>query len=380
MADPTSLTVHQYDDLAAVLSLREDWNSLLADSSMPNIFLTWEWITTWWKWFGGGKQLRLIVVWEGSRIIGILPVYIGRISLFPFIKFDGVFFVGDGGPLCPDYLSPIIKEQDISRVSKIMAEALLENSKEYKVIKFSNILLSSKPMEVLLNNLGRIFYIQKSAGVRCPFKPLPSDYTTFLSGLSSKRRKALRWMTKKIFRQHKVTLEHHTALDQVTDAFEKMTDIFNKSRRGRTSNQGFNRKDYLGFHQEVAKAFAQRGWLRIYILLFDTVPVAFIYGYYYDRKFWFYQTSFDSTFNQDSPGNIILQMAIESLIKEGAREFDFLRGEEDYKYIYAPQERRTTTVALWEQRGMIFGVVTLHQHIMQLLKKGLKRITKGKEP
>jgi len=376
MADSTSLTVQTYNDLAALQPLREDWNSLLADSSMPNIFLTWEWITTWWKWFGQGKPLRIITVRDGSKIIGILPVYIGELSLFPLIKLKAVLLVGDGGPLYPEFLGPIIREQDVSRTESIMAEALLEISRECKVIKFSDILLTSKMISPLLTCLKQNYFVKESGGVYCPYQPLPADYNGFLADLSPKRRKSLRWMVKKVDRQYRVKLECFRDPDSTHYAFERIIEIFKKSKRGQTSNQGFNRMDYLGFHQEVAKASAQHGWLRIYILWFDTVPAAFIYGYYYDRKFWFYQTSFDSTFYQDSPGTIILQMVIESLIKEGAREFDFLRGEEGYKYMVARQERQTTTAVFFGRRGLAYLAYASRHNLLQFIRKGRSIIPK----
>lgn len=36
-----------------------EWNQLLSNSLDNNPFLTYEWLTLWWKHFGTGKELKL---------------------------------------------------------------------------------------------------------------------------------------------------------------------------------------------------------------------------------------------------------------------------------------------------------------------------------
>ena len=43
-------------------ALRDDWNALLCRSAADNIFLTWEWLHTWWEHFGSNKNLLLLAI------------------------------------------------------------------------------------------------------------------------------------------------------------------------------------------------------------------------------------------------------------------------------------------------------------------------------
>jgi CelD/BcsL family acetyltransferase involved in cellulose biosynthesis len=45
---------------------------------------------------------------------------------------------------------------------------------------------------------------------------------------------------------------------------------------------------------------------------------------------------------------VLTAHAIEDAIDRGAREFDFLRGDEPYKYTWKPSERRNLRLLLWK--------------------------------
>ena len=58
--------------------LKSDWNLLLKESNCDNIFLSWEWLYTWWESFKEGKKLFIIAAEEEGRIIGIAPLCLAR--------------------------------------------------------------------------------------------------------------------------------------------------------------------------------------------------------------------------------------------------------------------------------------------------------------
>jgi hypothetical protein len=56
--------LHQeWDD---VQKLSRNWNSLLVNSSSDTIFLTWEWIESWWKNYGSNRPLFVLSAWDGD--------------------------------------------------------------------------------------------------------------------------------------------------------------------------------------------------------------------------------------------------------------------------------------------------------------------------
>jgi CelD/BcsL family acetyltransferase involved in cellulose biosynthesis len=55
----------------------------------------------------------------------------------------------------------------------------------------------------------------------------------------------------------------------------------------------------------------------------------------------FYLSGFDPQWAAFSPGVLLIAHAIEEAIREGQQEFDFLRGNEPYKYLWGAQDSST---------------------------------------
>src|ERR1051326_5801751 len=64
-------TIRTVDDF---LALRDEWNSLLESSASSCVFLTHEWLSTWWKHLAGNRKLSILTLRDGGHLIGILPV------------------------------------------------------------------------------------------------------------------------------------------------------------------------------------------------------------------------------------------------------------------------------------------------------------------
>src|SRR3990172_6161449 len=64
------------------------WNALVAGSSLPSVFLSWQWQTAWARAFLGGRALGLLAVSEDSgALAGLLPLY--EEAAGPLMRFAG---------------------------------------------------------------------------------------------------------------------------------------------------------------------------------------------------------------------------------------------------------------------------------------------------
>jgi len=97
----------------------------------------------------------------------------------------------------------------------------------------------------------------------------------------------------------------------------------------------------------VTRRFLARGWLRMYILRLDGVPAAVMYGFLYNRTFYFYQHGFDDRYQQYSIGLVLMALSIRAAIDEGAAEFDMLWGTEPYKFLWARKTRELRNIHLF---------------------------------
>ena len=79
-------TIREINDPAELESLRPVWNELLARTPWPNFCQSLDWLLVFLKHYGKGKRLRVLVVEEHARPLGILPLVVW--AAHPFEPFQ----------------------------------------------------------------------------------------------------------------------------------------------------------------------------------------------------------------------------------------------------------------------------------------------------
>lgn len=87
---------------------------------------------------------------------------------------------------------------------------------------------------------------------------------------------------------------------------------------------------------------------RIHRLVCDGVVRAAAFGFETDDGYFYYNSAYDPDAAMASPGIVLLSAMIEAQIARGAHVFDFLKGDEPYKYRHGAQPR-----ALWTVTGVV---------------------------
>jgi len=97
------------------------------------------------------------------------------------------------------------------------------------------------------------------------------------------------------------------------------------------------------FHHRLASTLGSQGTMRIYMLEREGKAVACDYVLQRGKTVYFYQTAFDPdpAWEEYHPGYTLLAHCIEDQVERGAREFDFLRGREEYKDRWTDTVRET---------------------------------------
>ena len=62
-------------DISRLDGYRTAWRELLRQTPGASFFQSLEWLEVYWKHFGKGKHLRVMIVEEDRQPIGILPLH-----------------------------------------------------------------------------------------------------------------------------------------------------------------------------------------------------------------------------------------------------------------------------------------------------------------
>ncbi len=152
------------------------WNSLVDASTYPNVFRRWEWVTTWWKWFGKGRELYLLRLTLGQKLVGIAPLCVARARLGG----TKLAWIGEGGPTCPEYLGPIVHRDHASAVVEAMASHFRHADKNWDCISFPDVPPDDVATLSLIAALAGSYPAICYPGEVCPYFRLPQSYEALL--------------------------------------------------------------------------------------------------------------------------------------------------------------------------------------------------------
>ncbi len=112
---------------------------------------------------------------------------------------------------------------------------------------------------------------------------------------------------------------------------------------------------------------------RFGVLRHQGEPIGAIYGLRSGNRAFFYQTGFSPEAGKLSPGTVMISEFMRRSIEEGARTFDFLRGQERYKMRWAPDEIGHNVRHIWPADASLVGqVAKLHHRVDRWIRDRLE--------
>ncbi|MDQ3929375.1 MAG: GNAT family N-acetyltransferase, partial [Chloroflexota bacterium] len=89
---------------------------------------------------------------------------------------------------------------------------------------------------------------------------------------------------------------------------------------------------------EMARRMSSSGWLDVAVLAVNGEPAAAYLSFNYNGRLYLYNSGYDPKFAAYSAGVALLAYRIHKAILQGVRTFDFLRGDEEYKYDFGARD------------------------------------------
>src|SRR5262249_50204950 len=88
--------------------LRGEWNNVLCDSNADGVFLTWEWMHSWWVHLTPKSKLHIVTVRSDGSLVAIAPLIVSWPGLTAMHPCRVLEFIGSG-VVGSDYLDFIVR-------------------------------------------------------------------------------------------------------------------------------------------------------------------------------------------------------------------------------------------------------------------------------
>ena len=309
--------------------LADEWDGLTARGMTDTPFQKLDYQRSWWNNLRpqDGSLHTIVVRQEGGELAAILCL-----SLTPdgVLRFNGCIEE-------TDYLDLICTGQDAKDSWGLIFPCLLSaDFPAWQHMELCNIPEAS-PTRVLLPEVAarHAMTVRESIYEVCPIIDLPGTFEEYLDGLESKQRREIQ---RKMRRAAGAEAELHIVSpeEDLSAAVDDFLVLLQKST--------FEKRDWLDdgrrqlFH-ETAQSAQDSKTLQLMFLEVNGQKAAALFNFDYAGRIWVYNSGLDpDLFAGLSAGVVITALAIENAIEDGREEFDFLRGNETYKYRFGAKD------------------------------------------
>jgi CelD/BcsL family acetyltransferase involved in cellulose biosynthesis len=300
-----------------------EWNELLARSAAGYPFLRREYLRAWWDHLGGGEwpaaELRVALWRESGALRGAAPLFRSARDGEP-----RWFLVGSTE--ISDYLDLLAAPEHLAAFCSQLLEALAEFPEtEFAALDLFNLHASSPTIPALeAETARRGWRLERRPLQVCPVVTLPASWEEYLAGLDKKTRHEIR---RKLRRAE--AGEEETGLvsrgAEATEDFLRLMACDGEKAAFLTSAM---REQF----RAIANAAEQAGMLDLAFLETGGRKIAAYMLFQFRDRIWVYNSGMDPQFASNSPGWVLLALLIRRAIEKGCRAFDFMRGDEPYKF------------------------------------------------
>lgn len=306
--------------------LRAEWNDLVERSPLRTVFLTWEWQAIWWKRLGEGGLHLITLREDDGTLVGIAPLCrvpspAGRHTF----RWVGCVDVSD-------YLDVIAAPGYEMALYKAVLDHLTgDNAPHWQYVDLCNIKQASPTYDSMVHLARqRGLHARSSVQEVCPVIPLPATWDAYLDSLDKKQRHEIR---RKLRRIESTADTRWRVADDGATLDRDIDDFIRLHRKSNPEKDAFMDEKMMGFFRDICHAFFEYGWLHLAFIHINGTPAATMLNFDYDNSILVYNSGYDpDQYAAFSPGIVLLSLCIRHAIETGKRQFDFLRGDEEYKF------------------------------------------------
>ncbi len=331
--------IRVYDNPSAFRLLEEDWKALFQQHGGWNVFLSWQWFHHWWNAFGSDKELQILALSSEDRLLGVAPMMVepGESGVRQMALI--------GSDRTTDYGDVLVDPEYQEALCEALAEFLQEGlGHRWGRVEMRSVPAGS-PLLAGFRGMAQRRGMESFARISntCPTARLASSWDEYLATLGKTHRHELRRKIRRSQVAGAQTFQHLTAPEEVAAGLES---FFRLHRASRPDKAAFLDDTTASFFRSVSDAFAREGWMRLNLMQIDGREVAACMAFSRQDRILLYNSGLDPDYRVHSVGIALHAADVQQAIGLGKVWYDFLRGNEPYKYDFGAKDSPIFTLTL----------------------------------
>ena len=314
----------------SVEELRPAWDSILETNALYTIFSTPEWLGSWWKAYGAGKELAsLILKDETDAVAAIIPMYREPIGFRLGRRLQYLRLVGDGTGDSDNLDLPVRLHSKQASITALVNWA--EQDTNWDVCRLDTLDENSGTLAFLIDDLTRRRWPLTISRTPKWHIPLPRTWDQYIQGLSPEFRPLLTRYPRRLESRYPCQVVRCTTTTDLQKYLPVLFELHQKRWEDIGEPGSFAMEDRRHFYQYIAAAFLQRGWLEFWIMELNGTAVAAQFCFQYNNSVYLLQEGFDPQYAKDKVGYALRSRMLQHFIQQGLERYDVLGGTQAHK-------------------------------------------------
>jgi len=307
----------------------QEWNDLLTSPITDTPFLRYEYQSVWWEHRGGGESLfknaKLVLVSarEDEKLVGIAPLFISEYDGQSALLLIGSIEISD-------YLDLIVRMEDhapfVTGLLDFLASTLPDS---WRGLDWYNLPDSSPTLSALKAESAQRGWTHLEEMYRpTPRIALNGDFDEYLSRVEKKQRHEIKRKMRRAQESGRNVRWYISDLNDVESEIDSFLGLMEHDE----AKAGFLHDAMREQMKAIIHTAHKNGWLWLAFLEADGQRIAANLNFDYNNKLWGYNAGVNRAFMELSPGWVLLGHVLQWACENNRSEFDFMRGDEEYKY------------------------------------------------
>jgi CelD/BcsL family acetyltransferase involved in cellulose biosynthesis len=325
--------VIEVNDIEELSQYRMVWNALFPGTPNATFFHTFDWLETYWRHFGRGQKLRVLIVYAAGEPIGILPLCVRkeayrlnnvRVLTYPLDNWTTWY-----GPIGPNPASTMMAAMQHIRQTPRDWDML-----ELRWVADEDTAAGKSARALRIAGM----FSAKSEYQWTSLVDLTSGWDAYLASKSHQLRRLYRSKVRDLFDTGRAEYIRHRPQpaaegdgDPRRDLYEQCESVARFSWQSTVDNGNTITHERVRDYFRDAHAAASRiGMSDMHVLALDGEPAAFLYGYQYAGHVTALRTGFNAA-NDNGIGSALMLQVIRDSCQRGDRVIDLGPGERESK-------------------------------------------------
>lgn len=342
--------------LESVPDLAQRWQDL-ERRSRHSFFISWCWIGTWLEKLPPGTRPLVFVASQGELTVGLALLIPRRTRRYGVIASRRLYLHESGDPALDELTIEHNQLLADAALERAVAECFLDTLVRRRNPDWDELVLSGVPEDAALLNAcreqGPTVVLRQSRALPALYVDLDAlarDDSDYLSQLGSSTRSRIRRSLRAYTRTGPVQVNSASTTEQAFDFFDQLVRLHEANWKKRGQAGAFPDHDIIDFHRRLIKTCQPLGRVDLLKISTPGEVLGYFYNYVHDGHVYYYQSGFNYANAKLSPGLVCNYLAIEHYRKQGARVYDFLAGDIDYKRRLADRSQQLNWVVLQRNR------------------------------